>query len=112
MRRYAFYFSVALLVFGVGTYFVYLSPLRKADVMSEPVFLVEKDTVKTISIDENKTTKRKTEYLSDKEKSELLFQPTLNKWLNNKKIENVVKPSKEIIEKIDNSKLNMKLSHK
>jgi hypothetical protein len=108
MRRYTFYLSVALLAFGIGFYFVYSYTLRNAEIVSESVRWLDKETVQTVSLNHTQVREKlKTkEYLPDKEKALLLFQLILNKWLSSQKLDDITEPSEEIIRKITESKID------
>ncbi len=105
MRRYIFYLSVALLAFGIGSFVVcfYIYPTLKVKNLTD-----EDVSNKAVNYETRVKVKLKAkQYLSDKDKSLLLFNTTINKWLNNQKLDETVDSSAEVIEGIYDSKLDI-----
>lgn len=107
MFRIILYIFIALLAFSIGSYFVYLYVQQNVgiDSISEKVEqrpLLDK-TVKRPAAKQP----RKKEYISDKEKALLLFEPTLKHWLKEQKVNPLTKHSDKTKEKILASNLNV-----
>ena len=108
MRRYTFYLTVALLAFGIGIFFLYLffprNPAPEIVVRNEPT-----QEFAAISVSKELSLHQETgieSLISDKEEALLLFEPTLKKWLKKENLDETIKPSPEILERIMATKLH------
>ena len=108
MRRAAFYLSVALLAFVTGVFFLYLffprNPAPEIVVRNEPT-----QEFAAVSVSKERSLHQETgieSLISDKEKALLLFEPTLKKWLKKENLDEIIKPSPEILERIMATKLH------
>lgn len=107
MRRYIYYLSVALLSFGIGSFFVfkfYWNSAVEVAVQIEPT----QDFV-AVSVSNELSLHQETgieSLISDEKKALLLFEPTLKKWLKKENIAESIEPSPEILERIMATKLH------
>lgn len=108
MRRNLFYLLVALLAFVTGVFFLYLffprNPAPEIVVRNEPT-----QEFAAVSVSKELSLHQETgieSLISDKEKALLLFEPTLKKWLKKENLDETIKPSPEILERIMATKLH------
>jgi hypothetical protein len=110
MHRYVLYFVVGLLAFGIGSggFYLYFYQVGKTD--DKSTVRTEEDKRKAVLQFVNTeqmfkfNTVPEKDFLTNKEKASILFEPTINKWLNQEKINDAVEPATEIIEKIKEGK--------
>lgn len=108
MGRYIVYFAVALLAFGIGFKFVHEADFQNAETASKAFSRADGGKLHLQLPDQSQTiaNSKASDFLTDRKKSILLFQPTLDKWLNIQKMDETVEPSPETLENIQNAGLN------
>jgi hypothetical protein len=103
MRPFILYPAVAASAFVIGSLVVYIffyqsgsavGDLPKSNQENFPNVFISKPA------DKQSFTQR-TEFLTDKEKALVVFEPTINKWLKDRSLESVVEPSPATIRKIN-----------
>jgi hypothetical protein len=106
MKRYIFYLGVSLLAFGVGISFVYFYFDKFQWHFEQPQETIEERVFQNHSsnIQKSDELSRKTEFLTNKEKAFLLFESIINKWLKGQKIESLIEPSPELVQRIKESR--------
>lgn len=105
MNRYAFYFVIALLAFGIGVsfaYFYFWYPVQVSEEISEQV----EGKTPQINILPAEFSNRRTFSLTNKESALLFYKSTIDKWLKAEKIEKIVSSPPEVIETIKELKLS------
>lgn len=108
MRRYAVSFAISVLAFVTGLFSVYLFLLLAGKVQNDAPTVTTNDLV-DFSVPNKRSLHQETgieSLISDKEKALLLFEPTLEKWINKEKIAEIIEPSPEIIERIAATRLH------